>query len=515
MSEGTAAPFRILHIENDPAVTRLTADVLRSANYEVLIANSGRAGVKQAKKEKPDLIILDVMMPDMDGHEVLRRLRASEQTRHIPVLMLTVTSDKAYSHGTTVNALAYVAKPYDRMELKEVISSLLVSSLKLPYENMQDDCIVTISCLPDQKPYIRVSGLYPSGRYVSETNLAINVDEYEEKASVVYMAGRKWRFMSKTTGRELHKTLFRDHIAIQDHYSRVYGAVSQRENSSMHIRFESSPNFIRVPLEFLFESSDNMEGQYAVLIHAMARSMTNVGTNKPPLSPMFLNELYKEKAPLRILLIASNTVPAIDAVDAEVMILSKKLPKLFEKKGIKVADPTVVPTEKATATYVRELLEECEYHIVHYAGHSGYIRNSPEESYLNFHKRENDKGGETERIEASELRLLLQGSLLQGSQTRLFYLNCCSGTATADTTTLMFDSVLGIADALVHAGVNAVLGYRWPANDKSAYQLALDFYTALADYGRIDTALLIARQKTARLRMDDITWISPILIIQD
>ena len=79
---------------------------------------------------------------------------------------------------------------------------------------------------------------------------------------------------------------------------------------------------------------------------------------------------------------------------------------------------------------------------------------------------------------------------------------------------LLDDDFLGIADSLVQASVPAVLGYRWPVSDSGATTLALAFYKSLAKQGQIDTALLDARCKVAAQDRDDITWLSPILIMQ-
>jgi CHAT domain-containing protein len=73
---------------------------------------------------------------------------------------------------------------------------------------------------------------------------------------------------------------------------------------------------------------------------------------------------------------------------------------------------------------------------------------------------------------------------------------------------------LGLADGLVHAGVPGVLGFRWLVLDEGARALALAFYGSLARQGQVDTALLEARCEVAARDRDDITWLSPILIVQ-
>ena len=80
---------RILVVEDDPKVVIFVEDNLEHMGFKVLIARNGLEGLKKAREEKPDLLVLDVMMPEMDGYEVCRRLKADPKTRQIPILMLT------------------------------------------------------------------------------------------------------------------------------------------------------------------------------------------------------------------------------------------------------------------------------------------------------------------------------------------------------------------------------------------------------------------------------------------
>jgi CHAT domain-containing protein len=104
--------------------------------------------------------------------------------------------------------------------------------------------------------------------------------------------------------------------------------------------------------------------------------------------------------------------------------------------------------------------------------------------------------------------------LLRDSNVRFVYLSCCRGTTTSAAANLVDNDFLGIADGIIHAGVPAVLGFRWPVSDSGAKTLALEFYTSLAKQGQLDTALLDARREVATRNRDDITWLSPILIMQ-
>ena len=85
---------KILLIEDNPEIRENTAEILLLANYEVLEAGNGRAGVDLARKEHPDLIICDIMMPQLDGYGVLHLLSKDPATASIPFIFLTAKSEK-------------------------------------------------------------------------------------------------------------------------------------------------------------------------------------------------------------------------------------------------------------------------------------------------------------------------------------------------------------------------------------------------------------------------------------
>lgn len=117
---------RILVVEDDPHVVIFVTDTLEYMGFEVLIARNGLAGLEKAVKEKPNLLILDVMMPEMDGYEVCRRLKSEPKTRNLPILMLTAKGqiqDKV--KGLDIGADDYLAKPYDKEEFESRVKALI------------------------------------------------------------------------------------------------------------------------------------------------------------------------------------------------------------------------------------------------------------------------------------------------------------------------------------------------------------------------------------------------------
>lgn len=108
-------PKRALVIDDEKDIRELVASFLETLHYEVLAAEGGERGLQQAATASPDLVILDIAMPGMDGYEVCRRLHQDPTTRQIPVIMITASSDpaltgKAYGAG----ARACIPKPFRR-----------------------------------------------------------------------------------------------------------------------------------------------------------------------------------------------------------------------------------------------------------------------------------------------------------------------------------------------------------------------------------------------------------------
>jgi putative two-component system response regulator len=117
---------KILVID-DHSSSRMTAVALLSVEgYEVLEADSGPAGLKRVKEGNPDLILLDVMMPGMDGFEVCRCLKEDEHTRLIPVVFITALNDRrSRIMGIEVGGDDFLSKPFDRLELAARVKSLV------------------------------------------------------------------------------------------------------------------------------------------------------------------------------------------------------------------------------------------------------------------------------------------------------------------------------------------------------------------------------------------------------
>ncbi|WP_026463855.1 response regulator [Adhaeribacter aquaticus] len=113
---------KILLIEDNPEIRENIAEILTLANYQILEAENGRVGVELAKKENPDLIICDIMMPQLDGYGVLHMLSKNQVTASIPFIFLTAKSEKEdFRKGMNLGADDYLIKPFDDLELLDAV----------------------------------------------------------------------------------------------------------------------------------------------------------------------------------------------------------------------------------------------------------------------------------------------------------------------------------------------------------------------------------------------------------
>jgi CRP-like cAMP-binding protein len=117
---------KILLIEDNLEVRENTSEILALANYEVLVAENGRVGVDLAQRHKPDLIICDIMMPELDGYGVLHILSKNEETAAIPFIFLTAKTEKTdIRKGMNLGADDYLTKPFDDTDLLNAIEARL------------------------------------------------------------------------------------------------------------------------------------------------------------------------------------------------------------------------------------------------------------------------------------------------------------------------------------------------------------------------------------------------------
>jgi CheY-like chemotaxis protein len=129
--------YRILLIEDNAEIRENTAEILQLANYDVVTAADGKKGVEEVNKQKPDIIICDVMMPVLDGYGVLHMLAKNPETSAIPFIYLTAKAERSdMRKGMEMGADDYITKPFDKTELLSAVESRLkkMESIKKEYK---------------------------------------------------------------------------------------------------------------------------------------------------------------------------------------------------------------------------------------------------------------------------------------------------------------------------------------------------------------------------------------------
>jgi DNA-binding response OmpR family regulator len=115
-----------LVVDDDPVIQKLLQVNFEMEGYSVITAGDGEEGLAKAQAERPDAVVLDVMMPKMDGLEVARRLKGDPDTESIPIILLSAKAQQAdIQAGTATGAEDYLTKPFDPLELLQRVGALI------------------------------------------------------------------------------------------------------------------------------------------------------------------------------------------------------------------------------------------------------------------------------------------------------------------------------------------------------------------------------------------------------
>ena len=121
-----AAAKRILICDDDPVILRLLQVNLELEGYDVLLAHHGEEAIKLTTAEHPDLVILDIMMPKLDGYQTCERLKQVEATKNIPVIFLSAKAQASdIERGKEYGVAEYLTKPFDPNELIDVVDRVV------------------------------------------------------------------------------------------------------------------------------------------------------------------------------------------------------------------------------------------------------------------------------------------------------------------------------------------------------------------------------------------------------
>src|SRR3989338_1217841 len=125
----TDKKFRVLLVDDEPSIVKMVGKRLEVEGFDVVVALDGQEGLTKAQTEQPDLIILDLMLPKLNGYEVCTMLKQDTRYQKIPIMMFTAKAqDKDEKLGMECGANGYVRKPFRAQELLEKIRSLLAAS---------------------------------------------------------------------------------------------------------------------------------------------------------------------------------------------------------------------------------------------------------------------------------------------------------------------------------------------------------------------------------------------------
>ena len=117
---------KVLVCDDDAAILRVLEVNLQIEGYEVLTAKDGEEAVQLALESQPDLVILDVMMPRLDGYQACEKMKANDELRETPVIFLSARGERAdIAEARSLGAAEYLTKPFDPMELLERVAKLL------------------------------------------------------------------------------------------------------------------------------------------------------------------------------------------------------------------------------------------------------------------------------------------------------------------------------------------------------------------------------------------------------
>ena len=127
------AAAKILVVDDEPALLRLMAFVLQKQGYQMLTATNGDEALDSVRANRPDLIVLDIMMPRRDGYQVAEAIRADPELASIPIVMLSAKAqDEDIERGMEAGVDTFITKPFDPHQLADTVAAFLRSRLAAP-----------------------------------------------------------------------------------------------------------------------------------------------------------------------------------------------------------------------------------------------------------------------------------------------------------------------------------------------------------------------------------------------
>lgn len=175
---------KILIIEDNDELRENTAEIIELSNYKVITAADGKAGVELALKEKPDLVICDIMMPVLDGYGVYHLLSKHKETATIPFIFLTAKSEKAdFRKGMGMGADDYIMKPFDGIELLNAVEMRLNKNTLVRQEYAGEDALDNFLSIAGQSGKVQLTS---DERETYHYNKKVQVYQEGQRPRAVY-----------------------------------------------------------------------------------------------------------------------------------------------------------------------------------------------------------------------------------------------------------------------------------------------------------------------------------------
>jgi DNA-binding response OmpR family regulator len=215
-----------LIVEDHPEQAGLVARILRMREFEPIVAEDGQTGLRLARKHQPDVLLLDLMLPDINGFDVCRQLRMDRETMLIPVVMLTALNDMQHRvHGFRVGANAYLTKPYGVGDLFEAISAARAWRTSMEHRLLHGEVSVElnseITLLKDLNDFLM---------HVCQTTPLSNEQIMQIRQAVMEMAHNAIEWGNQHQSDRLVKIIYRVHENHLEIVVRDQGAGFDRAN---------------------------------------------------------------------------------------------------------------------------------------------------------------------------------------------------------------------------------------------------------------------------------------------
>lgn len=328
---------RILLIEDDIVLRENTAELLELSGYEVTTAANGKIGLHLAQAQQPNIIVCDIMMPEMDGYGVLNGLSESEETKYIPFIFLSAKTEREdVRKGMNLGADDYITKPFSEDELMSAIESRLAKSSIL-----QDVRERKISDPADQESEIRtlndLKNFFDDNGEIIKVTEGKNVYEEGQNSNTIYLITKGVIKCHKLDeqGKELTTALYKEddffgYTSFTENTSYRETATAIKDSELMGIAKSELLNILntnhQVTLELIQLLSDDLSGTKVQLLE-MAYSSVYKKTATTILK--FAEKLNKNpQDPIRI---SRNDLASVAGIATETLIRTMSS---FKKDGI-------------------------------------------------------------------------------------------------------------------------------------------------------------------------------------